>query len=396
LVELFRERKWDLVGLRNLWFAISIVTIIAGAFFLFYNHSRYGHALNLGIDFTGGGQFTYTVQKPLTPQEQTPALAAIRRDVEQLGISAEIQISGSALGPKNQILLRTKTTAKPEAMNQEIRTQGERILKALETRYPGVRLVSTEMVGPVISRELVTNAIAAVVVGLLLVLIWIMIRYDFKFAVCAIVALSHDVLVLIGAFAILHREINSPFVAVLLTVVGYSVHDTVVIFDRIRENLKLRKGATFAETTNISLLETMARSVNTVLTVLFTVFALYFLGGHTLRDFALGLIIGITSGAYSSIFNASQLLVVWKNREERARKPGGAPRPAPVQRRPAPEPQRPQPAPQRTAPTAAAESGEEEAEPSGPERTERAVTAATPSRSKSKSQKKKGRRKRRY
>jgi Protein export membrane protein len=205
------------------------------------------------------------------------------------------------------------------------------------------------------------------------------------------------VLVLIGAFAILHREVNSPFVAVLLTVVGFSVHDTVVIFDRIRENLKLRKGGTFAETTNISLLETMARSVNTVLTVLFTVIALYVLGGHTLRDFALGLIIGIVSGAYSSIFNASQLLVVWKNREDRVRKPAGAPRAAPAQRRPEPAPRRPQPATQRTAPApTAAESDEEEAKPSELVPAEGALTAAAPTRSKPKSQKKKPRRKRRY
>lgn len=383
MVELFRERKWDLVGLRNWWFGISIITIVAGMYFLAI------HGLNLGIDFTGGGQFTYQVTRPFPSGEQTAALAAIRADVERLGISGEIQIAGAAVGPKDQILIRTKTTGKPEQIHQEVQTQGNQILAALEERYPGVRLASTEMVGPVISQELVTNAIVAVVVGMLLVLVWIMIRYDFKFAVCAIIALLHDVLVLIGAFAILHKEINSPFVAVLLTVVGFSVHDTVVIFDRIRENLKLRKGSTFAETTNISLLETMARSVNTVLTVLFTVFALYFLGGHTLRDFALGLIIGMTSGAYSSIFNASQILVVWKRREERGRKPLPAARPAAAPRR-----AEPAPAP-RSAPAQAPQT-QQTAQPAWTGAEAEPVAVVGAGRAKAKTAKKKPKRKRRY
>lgn len=336
MVELFRGRKWDLVGLRNYWFAISIATIAVGLYFLITNDIKYGSPLTLGIDFTSGGQLTYQVEQPFATQQQTRELAAIRHGVDQLHIETEIQIAGPAIGAKDQILFRTKTSTTESAkMHSEIQGQAAAILEFLEQRYPGVKLVSTEMVGPVISRELINNAILAVVVGMLLVLVWIMIRYDFKFATTAIIALIHDVLVVVGVFAILHKEVNSPFVAVVLTVVGFSVHDTVVIFDRIRENLKLRKGATFAETTNISLLETMARSVNTVLTTLFTVLALYFLGGATLRDFALGLVVGITSGAYSSIFNASQLLVVWKQREERRRRPAGArptpaPRPTPV------------------------------------------------------------------
>ena len=146
----------------------------------------------------------------------------------------------------------------------------------------------------------------------------------------------HDVLVLVGVFAMTRREVNSPFVAAALTVVGFSVHDTIIIFDRIRENLRLRKGATFAETTNISLLETMARSVNTVLTVELVLIAVYLLGGVSLRDFTFAMVIGVTVGAYSSIFNASQIVVVMKNREERriARQRALAGRPAAPARAP--------------------------------------------------------------
>ncbi|UCH35184.1 MAG: protein translocase subunit SecF [Armatimonadota bacterium] len=387
MVELFRGRKWDLVGRRNYWFALSFVIIATGLYFLITNRINYGQALNYGIDFIPGGQLSFRVEQSFTQQEIAPALAGIRRDAEALGITAEIQIAGSPVGPKNEILMRTKTaTTESAAMNDEIQDQAHRMLAALEKRYPGAELMSTEMVGPVISRELIAKAIWAVTIGLALVLLWIVIRYDFKFAVCAIAALVHDVLVLLGAFAILHREINSPFVAVVLTVVGYSVHDTVVIFDRIRENLRLRKGATFAETTNISLLETMARSVNTVLTVLFTVVALYFLGGTTLRDFALGLIIGMVAGTYSSIFNASQLLVWWKQREEPGRKPAAAGPATPPKRV---EPERPV-----AAPVAAPES--EEPAPASrptPAAEERASSSSARSRAKSK---KKGKRKRRY
>jgi preprotein translocase subunit SecF len=386
LVELFRGRKWDLVGLRNYWFAISIATIVVGLYFLVSNQIKYGSPLTLGIDFTSGGQLTYQVEQPFATQQQARELAAIRRGVDQLHIEAEIQIAGPAIGPKDQLLFRTKTSATESAkMHSEIQGQAAAILKFLEQRYPGVKLISSEMVGPVISRELINNAVWAVVVGMLLVLVWIMIRYDFKFATTAIIALAHDILVLLGVFAILHKEVNSPFVAVVLTVIGFSVHDTVVIFDRIRENLKLRKGATFAETTNISLLETMARSVNTVLTTLFTVLALYFLGGATLRDFAFGLAVGITSGAYSSIFNASQLLVVWKQREERARRPAGA-RPAPA----------PRPTPVSPARPAAQQAGEQEQVRPAPEPASLERLAPASSSVGGKRKKKAGKRKRRY
>ncbi|HUT76001.1 MAG TPA: protein translocase subunit SecF [Armatimonadota bacterium] len=339
MVELFRGRKWDLVGLRNYWFALSLFIIVIGVY------SLVTRGLAFGIDFTAGGQLTYQLGKSLSSQEVAPALAAIRSDVEKLGAHAEIQIAGAAIAPRNQILLHLQTASQQSGeMNAEIQDQARQILDLLQRRYPGVELVSTEMVGPLISHELVINAIMAVTVGLFLVSLWIIIRYDYKFSTCAMVALAHDVLILIGAFSLLGKRIDSPFVAVVLTVVGYSVHDTVVIFDRIRENLKLRKGSTFAETTNISLLETMARSVNTGLPALFAILALYLLGGATLRDFSLALLIGIASGTYSSIFNASQLLVVWKQRDERKRRPAGA-RPAPVARPAAPAPLAPPPAP---------------------------------------------------
>ncbi len=313
MVDLFRGRKWDLVGRRNLWFAISLAVVVVGMVFW------YMQGLNFGIDFTGGGLVTYELAERVAPGQETETLAVARAAIRKVEVDARLQIA-RAPGGKDQLLVRTRVPAAEEEKAGEILDkQRSSILAALEGALPGVQELGSELVTPVVSKELMRKAIWAVAWGCLFILFWIRVRYfDFKWAGSALLALVHDVLVLVGVFAITQREINSPFVAAALTVVGYSVHDTIVIFDRIRENLRLRKGDTFAETANISLLETMARSVNTVLTVLFVLIAVYVLGGASLRDFTFALLVGITAGGYSSIFNAAQMLVVLKNREERA------------------------------------------------------------------------------
>jgi preprotein translocase subunit SecF len=238
----------------------------------------------------------------------------------------------------DQILVRTRVQ-QVEHDERVIAQQEGRITQVMKEQFPGIRRGSLETVSPVVSEDLIWNAIWSVLIGCGFILLWIRIRYfDFKWAFSAVVALAHDVLVLLGVFALMQKEVNSPFVAAALTVVGFSVHDSIIIFDRIRENVKLRKGSNFHETANISLLETLARSVNTVLTVEFVLLAIYFFGGTTLRDFTFAMIVGVTVGAYSSIFNASQLLVVLKEREERklaarravqsARAPQARPRPS--------------------------------------------------------------------
>lgn len=350
MVDLFRQRKWDLVGYRNLWFAISLAVIITGLVFWKIQ------GLNYGIDFTGGGLVTYQLKKPVPPGKETETLRRAREAAQRAGVEAQLQMAGTA-SAVDQILVRTRVVAGGgQTEDQILDAQKAKLQATLSQAFPGIREVESQLVTPVVSKELIRKAIYAVAWGCVFILLWIRLRYfDFKWASSALVALVHDVLVLIGVFAITQREVNSPFVAAALTVVGYSVHDTIVIFDRIRENLRLRKGATFAETANISLLETMARSVNTVLTVLLVLVAVYLLGGVSLRDFTFALIVGMIAGAYSSIFNASQLLVVLKNWEERAiarrralagrpaRQPARAaavaasPRPARVQPRPAVE-----------------------------------------------------------
>ena len=313
MVDLFRGRKWDLVGRRNLWFAISLLVIIPGIIFWATR------GLNYGIDFKGGGLITYKLAQPIAGGAETEVLAKARAAITSTGIQARVQIAGTAAG-KDQLLVRTLIRKQPGKSEEEVRSdQQTRIEAALSGPFPGIHTVAAEMVTPVVSKELLVNAVWSVLAGMVFILLWVWVRYHgWQWGGAALVALVHDVLVLIGVFAMTYREINSPFVAAALTVVGFSVHDTIVIYDRIRENLRLRKGSTFAETANTSLLETLARSVNTVLTVELVLVAVYLLGGASLRDFTFAMIVGVTCGAYSSIFNASQLMVVLKNRQERA------------------------------------------------------------------------------
>jgi len=320
--DIVKRAKPDLVRSAPIWFALSFLVLAVGIYFLF------AKGLNKGIDFTGGGLITYKLPAPISSiSKQNEVLRDVRSTVSGLHIRNDVQLTGPTFGGKDQVLVRTQARgATDQQKHEDIMRQSDLILAELQRLYPGTAKVGTDMVGEVMSSELLYKALWAVILGNILIMIWIMIRYDlffgqvsFKWSFSAVSALVHDVLVLIGMFALLQREVNSPFVAAVLTVVGFSVHDTIVIFDRIRENLKLRKGATFAETTNISLWETMPRSINTVLTVQLCLVALYLLGGPTIHDFVLAMIIGVTTGAYSSIFNASQILVLLKNREQRWR-----------------------------------------------------------------------------
>jgi preprotein translocase subunit SecF len=181
-------------------------------------------------------------------------------------------------------------------------------------------VLRVEKVGAIIGSELTRQAMLALVISWLLMIAYITYRCEFKFAVSGILALIHDIIVVVGLFSLLRKEIDASFVAAILTIVGYSINDTIVIFDRIRENLKTRKKTeTMQELVNHSIWQTMTRSIYTVMTVLFCTAALYFFGGETTKNFALALLIGFTSGAYSSIFNASPIWVTWKEWEERRR-----------------------------------------------------------------------------
>ncbi|HEX8236606.1 MAG TPA: protein translocase subunit SecF [Abditibacteriaceae bacterium] len=319
----FRGKHIDLVGKLNLWFGISLALIVVGMF------SWLAFGLNLGIDFKGGGQFQYRIPYSQRPKagEDVRLLDEARRLLEQKGFSnPKPQIAGG-----NTLVINTQATDQSELAGQQ-----RRILEALGPRFTGQDAnnrpqellgLSQEFVGPVIGRELKRAALTGVIVGVLLIALWIYIRYNFagggaRYAVAGIVALVHDVLVLVGIFALIGHfderiEIDGSFIAALLTVVGYSINDSVVIFDRLRENLRNRRKEPFDKVVNDSLLETMSRSINTGLTVIIMLFVLLFFGGESIYNFVLAMLIGIASGLYSSIFNASMVLVAWNRWDEK-------------------------------------------------------------------------------
>lgn len=299
----------NLVQRRNLWYIISLLVILPGmlAFLAF-------GGLRLGIDFTGGT--VWELQFPRTDL-QSLAVRQVLLDVAPGGEDPQVQIGGGSQPNTQTALIHLKSL-------QEGSAQKAKYADALKAKYGNYTELSLESVGPSVGQTVSRNAVLAVAaasIGILLYLAYAFrrVKRPFLYGSCAIVAMLHDVLVVLGVFAILGKvfgyEVNALFVTALLTVIGFSVHDTIVVFDRIRENQLRRPAMDFAEVVNYSLNQTLVRSINTSLTVIFTLLALVLFGGETIRTFVLALLIGVVSGTYSSIFNASQLLVSWERGE---------------------------------------------------------------------------------
>lgn len=306
----FRGKNIDIVGKQNLWFGISAIVIVIGLV------SWLAFGLNYGIDFKGGGQLQYLIpsaQRPAAGQDAA-FLNSVRQSLPKELENAKIQISGG-----DTLVIVTDATN-----NDSLQSQEKIISTSLQKQF-GVapQVIARELVGPVIGKELKRNALLGVVLGVLGIACWIYLRYNFagdglRYAVAGITALVHDVFVLVGLFALVGKidprvEVDGAFIAALLTVVGYSINDSVVIFDRIRENMRKRSREDFNRVVNDSLLETMSRSINTGMTVLIMLFVMLFIGGESIYNFILAMLIGIATGLYSSIFNASMVVTAWHN-----------------------------------------------------------------------------------
>jgi SecD/SecF fusion protein len=290
--------KWlqiDFMKRRYLWFAISGAVLALGAGALGIR------GLNLGIDFKGGSQLTFRTPAPHTTGDVRQVLRA-----EGFG-DAVIQGRGQATSGDRYTNFQVRTEALETG---ELNRVSRGLEDQLEVTAPGATTVSSSF-----GRQIAESAIIAIFVSLFLVVLYIAIRFDLKFAAPVIVAMLHDVLICIGIYALLGREVTSSTVAAILTVLGYSIYDTIIIFDRIRENIPIMRRSSFATIANVSLWETIRRSLATSFITLLPVAALFFFGGDTLKDFAFALIVGIASGAYSSIFIAAPLLTILKERE---------------------------------------------------------------------------------
>lgn len=288
-------QKFDIIGKRKWWYLLSVLIIIPGII------SMATRGFNLGIDFTGGTIIDLKFAQPVTVVQVRDVLKEYELD------KSTIQLSGveNATSAEN-VLIRTTDISDQDR---------KAVMDAMREKIGPYDMLRTEKVGAVMGSELTIQAILATLLSWLLIVVYISYRFEFKFAIAAVLGLAHDVFIVLSAFSIFQNEIDASFVAALMTIVGYSTNDKIVIFDRIRENLKLhyRKGGDIVQLVNTSIYQTMTRSIYTVLTVLFTTMALYLFGGETTKNFSFALLVGFMSGAYSSIFISSSLWVTLRN-----------------------------------------------------------------------------------
>ncbi|WP_276789378.1 protein translocase subunit SecF [Veillonella magna] len=290
--------RFDVIKHHRWWFSISSLLVVISIVSMFMN------GFNLGIDFTGGTivevQFDRNVQ-----------VSQVRDDLKQFGLeNAVIQLSGEASATEgNDIIIRTRNLDANES---------KAIVDSLNTNVAPNEVKRVESVGAVIGSEVTEHALINLAVAFLALAAYISYRFEYKVALSSLAAIFHDLIMVLGVFSFFHLEIDSSFLAAILTVIGYSMNESVVIFDRIRENTHTHKRTdTFADLANASIAQSIHRSCYTLTTVLFACCSLYFFGGDTTKNFALCMIVGFVSGAYSSICVATSLWSIWKSRNRK-------------------------------------------------------------------------------
>ncbi len=268
--------NFNFIGKKKIWYSLAIALFIASVIGLVVNNG-----LNLGIDFTGGSILQVQYTSDVTLEDVRDVVTA---NVEQPPTIQQ--------GDKNQFTIRTA-----EMTDEENTT----LLEKLGT-LGKLQVLRNDMIGPVVGKQLISNARWALIVAGILMLIYITIRFRFNFALAAILALIHDVFIMVGVFAIFKINVDSAFIAAVLTIIGYSINNTIVIFDRIRENSRFSSKMEFGELVNTSINQTLKRTINTIVAILILLLCLLFLGGDTTKIFMLALTVGIIAGFFSSVF----------------------------------------------------------------------------------------------
>lgn len=291
------QKTYKFVEKTKIWFTISIILIAVslGSWAIM--------GLNFGIDFVGGTIITINLHTQFTTDE-------IREITNDYDTSADITYSGDA---KDQVVISTK-----ESLDTEKRAE---LFSKFQKKYnlAASDLISADTITPSVGAETTRNAVLACLVAMALMLVYVSFRFEFYFGLAAIIALFHDIIIVLGVYALFRIQVNSPFIAAELTILGYSINDTIVVFDRIRENEGIMGMRDLPNLVNASISQTLKRSINTVATTLIAILALYIWGVASIRDFALPLIVGIASGCYSSIFVASPLWVIFQKHSKKSR-----------------------------------------------------------------------------
>ena len=290
-------KNFDIVGHRKWWFCLSGLLVLIALICIIVK------GFNFGIDFTGGTILDLKFAQPVT-------VAQVRTGLEQDGLqSSVIQLSGDTHEESGkEVIIRTRSLSSEEAQT---------ITSHISAKVGKAEINRVETVGAVIGSEVTKNTVLNVGLSFAILIIYMSIRFEHRIAFSAIAAIVHDIIVVLGVFALFHLEIDASFLAAILTVLGYSMNESVVIFDRVRENTHTHKRSdTFADLANASITQSIHRSFYTLATVMFACVSLYLFGGDTTKNFALCMIIGFASGAYSSICVATSLWVMWKSRNK--------------------------------------------------------------------------------
>ncbi len=314
LVHVVKYRWW--------WMLLTTILLVPGIIAMIYSSVTYAnHApLKVGIDYTGGTILQYGLEQKLNNSDVTKT----RNKLEKVGIeNPYIQIlnvnnsqqENTKSNINSIISIRTKFIDKDSNTTEVITEQ-------LKSEYQNPELISVSSVGPTMGKELFKNSLIAVTLAFLGIVAYLSFRFRFDYALAAILGVFHDVIFVVGVFSILgllyNVQIDGLFITAILTVIGFSVHDTIVVFDRIRENLRYySKKMSFGEIVDASVNQTLTRSINTSLTTLITLLALYLWGGVTTKDFVLCMILGIAIGTYSSIFFCSMLVDFWNDKQQK-------------------------------------------------------------------------------
>lgn len=282
------------VARSKIWFGLSLAIMILGLAFAMFR------GINVGIDFTGGTMMQFDMGR-------TVEVAEVESSLEKFQLAPEILHAGK---DKTEIILRTKTD-----LNNDVRMEIFQALKA-QFNLEDDALVSAEQFGPSIGKEIQMKAVYGIMAACFFMLIYIWLRFEITFGIAAIISLVHDVFILLAVYAIFYIPVDTSLIAAVLTVVGYSINDTIVIFDRIRENARFLKKNAYDELADQSINSTLGRSINTSLTTLIVIFVMYLLGVESIKNFAFPLLIGIAAGTYSSIFIASPVWAILKMRQK--------------------------------------------------------------------------------
>jgi preprotein translocase subunit SecF len=306
-MEFFKNANYDFIGWRWVWLTISAVSTIAAIVLLFALGK-----LNIGIDFAGGTQLTVRF-------DEQPDIDRLRSGLAEAGLGAS-QIQRFGPESSNEVLIKAPLIGDSAVEDQRV------VVAAIERVYPpgSFTLLGAESVGPQIGEELRTKGLLAVSFSIVGMLAYIWVRFELRFGVGAVVAIVHDVFVTLGLYALAGYEFNLTTIAAFLTVVGYSVNDSVVIFDRVRENLRRSRRDDLKTLLNKSINQTLSRTVLTGGSVLLVLTALYFFGGGVIRGFAFVLLVGVLVGTYSTIFVASPIVLLWEQWFGKERRQGGA------------------------------------------------------------------------